>query len=139
MIEDSLATPHGSLEELQPVWINFDVGLTTYDSDQDGDGVVDDSISVQIHLKAKKSMTRDAGSTHQSEDAAVTVKHHPLSYWVDHTTGTIIVDKDFNQRVWWGDTDWNAEMVRKTYCIYSRMKMRRKYSRFSLFNHAICV
>ena len=49
--------------------------------------------------------------TQQSEDAAVTVKHHPLSYWVDHTTGTIIVDKDFNQRVWWGDTDWNAEMV----------------------------
>ena len=27
------------------------------------------------------------------------------------TTGTIIVDKNFNQRVWWGDTDWNAEMV----------------------------
>ena len=23
----------------------------------------------------------------------------------------IIVDKNFNQRVWWGDTDWNAEMV----------------------------
>ena len=35
--------PHltGSLEELQPVWINFDVGLTTYDSDQDEDGVAD--------------------------------------------------------------------------------------------------
>ncbi|MGB1754483.1 MAG: hypothetical protein ACPHIQ_03010, partial [Candidatus Thalassarchaeaceae archaeon] len=49
--------------------------------------------------------------TQQSEEAAVTTKHHPLSYWVDHTTGTIIVDKNFNQRVWWADTDWNAEMV----------------------------
>jgi hypothetical protein len=37
--------------------------------------------------------------------------HHPLTYWVDHTTGTIIVDKQMRQRVWWGDTDWNAEMV----------------------------
>jgi len=37
--------------------------------------------------------------------------HHPLSYWVDHTTGTIIVYKQMNQRVWWGDTDWNAELV----------------------------
>jgi len=41
----------------------------------------------------------------------VTVKHHPLAYWVDHTTGTIIVDKQMQQRVWWGDTDWNPELV----------------------------
>ncbi len=49
--------------------------------------------------------------TQQEEQGDVTVKHHPLSYWVDHTTGTIIVDKSLNQRVWWADTDWNAEMV----------------------------
>ena len=39
------------------------------------------------------------------------IRDSPLSYWVDHTTGTIIVDKEMNQRVWWGDTDWNAELV----------------------------
>ncbi|MBT3641021.1 MAG: hypothetical protein HN533_00135, partial [Euryarchaeota archaeon] len=42
----------------------------------------------------------------------VQVNHHPLlSYWVDHTTGTIIVDKNMNQRVWWEDTLWNPDLV----------------------------
>jgi cytochrome oxidase Cu insertion factor (SCO1/SenC/PrrC family) len=41
----------------------------------------------------------------------VVTNHHPLDYWVDHTTGTIIVDKQMRQRVWWGDTDWNPELV----------------------------
>ena len=48
--------------------------------------------------------------TQQQEDEDVTVKHHPLDYWVDHTTGTIILDKELRQRVWWGDTDWNVEL-----------------------------
>ncbi|MGB1495607.1 MAG: hypothetical protein ACPG8U_03855, partial [Candidatus Thalassarchaeaceae archaeon] len=50
--------------------------------------------------------------TQQSEDSDVQVKHHPLlTYWVDHTTGTIIVDKNMNQRVWWEDTLWNPDLV----------------------------
>ena len=38
-----LGWPHltGELDDLEPVWMNFDVGLTTYDSDVDGDGVAD--------------------------------------------------------------------------------------------------
>ena len=106
--------PHltGSLEELQPVWINFDVGLTTYDSDQDEDGVADGFDRCADTPEGEEVDHDGCGvDTQQSEDTAVTVKHHPLSYWIDHTTGTIIVDKDFNQRVWWGDSDWNAEMV----------------------------
>ncbi len=106
--------PHltGSLEELQPVWVNFDVGLTTYDSDQDGDGVADGFDLCADTPEGEEVDDEGCGlDTQQPEGSAVTVKHHPLSYWVDHTTGTIIVDKNFNQRVWWGDTDWNAEMV----------------------------
>jgi cytochrome oxidase Cu insertion factor (SCO1/SenC/PrrC family) len=106
--------PHltGSLEELQPVWINFDVGLTTYDSDQDEDGVADGFDRCADTPEGEEVDHDGCGvDTQQSEDTTVTVKHHPLSYWIDHTTGTIIVDKDFNQRVWWGDSDWNAEMV----------------------------
>ena len=97
--------PHltGSLEELQPVWINFDVGLTTYDSDQDEDGVADGFDRCADTPEGEEVDHDGCGvDTQQSEDTTVTVNHHPLSYWIDHTTGTIIVDKDFNQRVWWG-------------------------------------
>lgn len=106
--------PHltGSLEDLEPVWVNFDVGLATYDSDQDSDGVADGFDQCADTPEGEEVDNEGCGlDTQQSEDGDVTVKHHPLSYWVDHTTGTIIVDKNLNQRVWWADTDWNAEMV----------------------------
>jgi cytochrome oxidase Cu insertion factor (SCO1/SenC/PrrC family) len=51
------------------------------------------------------------GKDTQQPEGEVVTNHHPLDYWVDHTTGTIIVDKQMNQRVWWGDTDWNPELV----------------------------
>ena len=47
--------------------------------------------------------------TQQSEGDVETM-HHPL-YYIDHTTGTIIVDRSGNQRVYWGDFVWNADMV----------------------------
>ena len=51
------------------------------------------------------------GKDTQQPDGEVITNHHPLDYWVDHTTGTIIVDKNMEQRVWWADTDWNPELV----------------------------
>ena len=106
--------PHltGDLEQIEPVWQNFDVGLTTYDSDQDGDGVADGFDQCADTPEGESVDDDGCGlDTQQEEQGDVTVKHHPLNYWVDHTTGTIIVDKSLNQRVWWADTDWNAEMV----------------------------
>ena len=47
--------------------------------------------------------------TQQPEDEVQTM-HHPL-YYIDHTTGTIIVDRQGHQRVYWGDFVWNADMV----------------------------
>ena len=111
----NLGWPHltGSVEDLEPVWKNFDVGLQTYDSDVDNDGVAD-GFDVCPETPEDEEVDGDGCGmdTQQQEEGDVQVKHHPLlSYWVDHTTGTIIVDKDMNQRVWWEDTLWNPDLV----------------------------
>ncbi|HIE63019.1 MAG TPA: SCO family protein [Candidatus Poseidoniales archaeon] len=105
--------PHltGGLEVLEPVWVNFDVGLKTYDSDLDGDGVADGFDICADTPEGEEVDDVGCGKETQTESEDLKVMHHPLSYWVDHTTGTIILDKEMNQRVWWGDTDWNAELV----------------------------
>jgi len=104
--------PHltGELEVIEPVWRNFEVGLATYDSDLDGDGVAD-GFDTCADTPANVSVDNEGCSESQKESSQVQTMHHPLSYWVDHTTGTIIVDKEMNQRVWWADTAWNAELV----------------------------
>ena len=38
-------------------------------------------------------------------------RHHPDAYSVNHSTGTVLVDKDGFQRVWWGDNDWVLDLV----------------------------
>jgi cytochrome oxidase Cu insertion factor (SCO1/SenC/PrrC family) len=108
-----LGWPHltGGLDDLEPVWMNFDVGLTTYDSDVDGDGVVDGFDNCPDTPQGEAVDEDGCGLETQQIEGDVTVKHHPLAYWVDHTAGTIIVDKQMRQRVWWGDTDWNPELV----------------------------
>ncbi len=105
--------PHltGSLEDLEPVWMNFDVGLATYDTDVDGDGVADGFDSCPDTPDGEEVDSNGCGKETQQPEGDVVTNHHPLDYWVDHTTGTIIVDKEMKQRVWWGDTDWNPELV----------------------------
>lgn len=39
-----------------------------------------------------------------------TARHHPSDYTVNHSTGTIIIDRFGNQRVWWGDNDWILDL-----------------------------
>ena len=108
-----LVWPHltGSVEDLEPVWMNFEVGLTTYSTDDDDDGVADGFDSCPDTPPGEEVDANGCGKETQQTEGDVTIKHHPLDYWVDHTTGTIIVDKQMNQRVWWGDTDWNPELV----------------------------
>ena len=106
--------PHltGSVEDLEDIWLEFDVGLQTYDTDTDGDGVSDGFDTCLETPEGEEVDNNGCGlETQQQEDEDVTVKHHPLDYWVDHTTGTIILDKELRQRVWWGDTDWNVELA----------------------------
>ena len=108
-----LSWPHltGSVEDLEPVWMNFDVGLATYDTDIDNDGVADGFDSCPETPEGEEVDNNGCGKDTQQPEGEVVTNHHPLDYWVDHTTGTIIVDKNMNQRVWWGDTDWNPELV----------------------------
>ena len=108
-----LSWPHltGSLDELQPIWLNFDVGLATYDTDEDGDGVADGFDNCRDTPEGEEVDDYGCGKETQQPEGDVRANHHPLDYWVDHTTGTIIVDKQMRQRVWWGDTDWNPELV----------------------------
>ena len=108
-----LSWPHltGSVEDLEPVWMNFDVGLATYDTDLDNDGIADGFDSCPETPEGEEVDNNGCGKDTQQPDGEVVTNHHPLDYWVDHTTGTIIVDKNMNQRVWWGDTDWNPELV----------------------------
>ena len=108
-----LSWPHltGSVEDLEPVWMNFDVGLATYDTDIDNDGVADGFDSCPDTPEGEEVDNNGCGKDTQQPDGEVVTNHHPLDYWVDHTTGTIIVVKNMEQRVWWGDTDWNPELV----------------------------
>ena len=108
-----LGWPHltGTVEELEPVWKNFDVGLATYNTDEDNDGVADGFDSCPETPEGEEVDPNGCGKETQQPEGDVVTNHHPLDYWVDHTTGTIIVDKEMRQRVWWGDTDWNPEWV----------------------------
>lgn len=79
----------GDLEQLEPVWGNFGVGLKTVATDEYG-----------------------YNSTTSNENQTTEGRHHPaFDYLVDHSTGTILVDKNGNQRVWWGDTEWVPELA----------------------------
>lgn len=99
------------ISDLEEVWSNFDVGLATYATDEDSDGVADGFDICSDTPEGEAVDDNGCGLETQQSEGDVKIMHHPLTYWVDHTTGTIIVDKQMRQRVWWGDTDWNAEMV----------------------------
>jgi len=51
-------------------------------------------------------------NTNQSNTSG---RHHPSSYDynIAHSTGTILVDHEGNQRIWWGDYDWIIDLVKE--------------------------
>ena len=81
----NLSWPHlrGEVEDLEPIWESFHVGLRTYLND---------------------SNEEDNGTEGRSA-----ARHHP-DYLVDHSTATIIIDRNHIQRVFWGDQDWVPEL-----------------------------
>ena len=100
-----------ALSELEEVWRNFGVGLEVYNSDEDSDGVVDGFDTCPGTPEGESVDDNGCGLETQQTEGDVKVMHHPLTYWVGHETGTIIIDKQMHQRVWWGDNDWNVELV----------------------------
>jgi protein SCO1/2 len=49
--------------------------------------------------------------TSSNESSNTSARHHPDAYNVNHSTGTVLVDKNGYQRVWWGDNDWVIDLV----------------------------
>ena len=80
--ERNLSWPHltGDVASLEPVWESFHVGLQTYVNESAG-----------------------------NESNNTSGRHHP-DYLVDHSTATIIIDKEHNQRVRWNDLDWEPTL-----------------------------
>ena len=46
-----------------------------------------------------------------SNQTNTSARHHPDAYSVNHSTGTVLVDSNGKQRVWWGDNDWIVDLV----------------------------
>ena len=78
--------PHltGEVEAMQPIWESFHVGLQT---------------------KLNTSATEE-NSTEENQTSG---RPHP-DYLVDHSTATIIIDKNHQQRVRWNDMDWEPTL-----------------------------
>ena len=78
--------PHltGEVETMQPIWESFHVGLQTY-----------------LNTSATEENSTDENQT--------SGRHHP-DYLVDHSTATIIIDKNHQQRVRWNDMDWEPTL-----------------------------
>lgn len=50
------------------------------------------------------------GLTIEEAGTNTSARHHPDDYTVNHSTGTILVDRFGYQRVWWGDNDWILDL-----------------------------
>ena len=50
------------------------------------------------------------GLTIEEAGTNTSARHHPDDYTVNHSTGTILVDRFGYQRVWWGDNDWTLDL-----------------------------
>ena len=50
------------------------------------------------------------GLTIEEAGSNTSARHHPDDYTVNHSTGTILVDRFGNLRVWWGDNDWIPDL-----------------------------
>jgi protein SCO1/2 len=50
------------------------------------------------------------GLTIEEAGTDSTARHHPDDYTVNHSTGTVLVDRFGHLRVWWGDNDWVLDL-----------------------------
>ena len=69
-------------QTIQSVWKNFAVGLSIEEQELE-----------------------------QTGNNSTTARHHPDAYSVNHSTGTVLVDSNGMQRIWWGDNDWITDLV----------------------------
>lgn len=79
--------------------------LTTNSTDEN-------SPSIQIIQSVWKNFAVGLSIEETSDNETNTsARHHPDAYSVNHSTGTVLVDSNGMQRVWWGDNDWLTDLV----------------------------
>lgn len=73
---------------------------------------VDDNRSESEAMTAIQNVWLNFGVGLTIEEAGTssTARHHPDDYTVNHTTGTVLVDRFGTLRVWWGDNDWILDL-----------------------------
>jgi len=73
---------------------------------------VDDNASDSEAMAAIQSVWLNFGVGLTIEDAATSnnARHHPDDYTVNHSTGTVLVDRFGTLQVWWGDNDWILDL-----------------------------
>ncbi len=69
---------------------------------------VDENISVMEEVWEDFGVGLEIVENNSNQTSA---RHHPMDYDVDHSTGTVLVDKEGMQRVWWSDAKWMPELV----------------------------
>ena len=73
---------------------------------------VDDNASDSEAMAAIQSVWLNFGVGLTIEDAGTSnnARHHPDDYTVNHSTGTVLVDRFGTLQVWWGDNDWILDL-----------------------------
>ena len=65
----------------------------------------------ETELESINAVWTEFGISLTIVDESSEARHHPSSYDVNHTTGTVLVDDKGLQRVWWGDLEWVPDLV----------------------------
>ena len=63
------------------------------------------------HAACPTEETQGGEQDNSTADSDTSGRHALPGYWVDHMTGTILIDRNMQQRVFWGDLDWNPDFV----------------------------
>ena len=98
------------LKAITDVWVNFGVGLWIEDAPSDASN---ENQSSDETNDGTTNETNGTSSNESSDETTTTTggRHHPDAYSVNHSTGTVLIDHNGLQQVWWGDNDWFPELV----------------------------
>ena len=94
---DNVSTLHEWKQEPIPIWTH----LTT-NSSEDNAPAMTAMNAVWMNFGVGLQIEENQNNT--------TARHHPDDYNVNHSTGTVLIDRHGDQRVWWGDNDWVLDL-----------------------------
>ena len=107
------------MKAITDLWVNFGVGLwieetpsdlATNDSSEDSGNETNNTSASDSNEDSDDDAGTDSNAT-STDQAKTSGRHHPDAYNVNHSTGTVLVDHNGLQQVWWGDNDWFPDLV----------------------------